>query len=138
MSNPLVSVIITNYNYGKYVGDAIKSALFQTYKPIEIIIVDDGSTDNSKVVIKPFLQNENVHFIKQNNQGQAKAKNKGSRLAKGNYVAFLDGDDVWVEDKLEKQMNLFSRSKIGVVYSDIMLINEEGQTVPSGYQKKYP
>jgi glycosyltransferase involved in cell wall biosynthesis len=102
---PLVSVIIPVYNGDRYLGEAIESALAQTYRPIEIIIVDDGSTDNSAQVAKRF--SPSVQYVHQPNSGLGAARNCGAGLAKGDYLAFLDADDIWMEDKLTLQMAVF-------------------------------
>lgn len=97
---PLVSAIITNYNYEVFIGDAIKSVLSQTYSKFELIIVDDGSTDNSRDIIESF-NDSRIKKIYQDNRGQASALNEGLRLASGSIVALLDSDDLWKDDKLD-------------------------------------
>jgi glycosyltransferase involved in cell wall biosynthesis len=101
----LVSVIIPVYNCERYLAEAIESVLAQTYRPIEIIVVDDGSTDGSAEVVKAF--GSSVHYCYQANSGIGGARNKGINLARGNFLAFLDADDLWVEDKLMQQMAVF-------------------------------
>ncbi|MCW5959741.1 MAG: glycosyltransferase [Pyrinomonadaceae bacterium] len=101
----MISVIIPNYNYGRFLGDAIQSVLDQTLQPIEIIIVDDGSTDNSVEIVKSF--GTKVKLIQQKNGGVGKARNTGARFSTGNLLAFLDADDIWFPHKLEKQVELF-------------------------------
>lgn len=104
MSNHLVSVIIPVYNAEKYVAEAIESVLPQRYKPIEIIAVDDGSTDSSAAIVKLFPA---VKYYFQTNAGISATRNQGIKQAKGDFLAFLDADDVWVEDKLALQMAAF-------------------------------
>lgn len=97
-----ISVVIPNYNYEKYVGEAIRSVLDQTWSNREIVVVDDGSTDDSVQVIQGF--GDKVRLIQQENQHLSAARNTGIRAAKGNWVAFLDSDDLWHPRKLELQV----------------------------------
>lgn len=125
---PLVSAIIATYNMAEYLPSAVQSALAQTYKNIEVIIVDDGSTDNTQEVAKKLLSDIRVKYIVQENKGQASAKNRGVYESKGEYIAFLDADDMWVSEKLDLQIPIFSRSKsVGVVYAKLKYIDEKGQ-----------
>lgn len=104
-SDLLVSVIIVNYNYGNFISSAIDSALAQTYKNIEVIVVDDGSTDNSREVIEQYSSNVIRKFKK--NGGQASAFNAGFELSSGDIICFLDSDDYFKPDKIEKIIALF-------------------------------
>lgn len=106
MDRALVSVIIPLYNCERFLAEAIDSALAQTYRPIEIIVVDDGSTDGSEDVAKSFKEPE-LRYYYQPNGGQGAARNQGARLARGSYFAFLDHDDVWLANKLSLQMAAF-------------------------------
>jgi len=100
---PLVSVILCNYNYERFIAEAIDSVLCQTYDNFELIIVDDGSTDNSRDVIRSY-SDQRIHFIAQKNQGQATAFNTAFGMARGEIISFLDSDDWWMPDKLEKSI----------------------------------
>jgi len=102
----LVSVIIPVYNYGRYLGEAIGSVLSQTYRPLEIIVVDDGSDDDSAAVARSFPQ---VRYIRRANGGVAAARNTGLAAAQGGVIAFLDADDIWSPRKLEKQVGYLRR-----------------------------
>ena len=104
---PLISVIIPVYNCERYLPEAIESVLAQTYRPIEIIVVDDGSTDNSGSIAKGF--GAKVRYYFQPNSGVSAALNQGIESAKGSFFAFLDADDLWVEDKLMHQMTVFEK-----------------------------
>ena len=104
MSFPLVSVIIPVYNCEKYVAEAIESVLAQTYPAIEVIVVDDGSTDKSSEIIKSFPE---VQYLFQNNAGTAAARNHGINVSRGEYLAFLDADDLWLPEKLTLQMAIY-------------------------------
>jgi glycosyltransferase involved in cell wall biosynthesis len=101
-NNALVSVIIPVHNCERYLAEAIESVLTQTYRPIEIIVVDDGSTDGSANVAKRFTPPVRYHFQPQSGAGAA--RNRGTELARGNFFAFLDADDLWLEKKLALQM----------------------------------
>ena len=92
MAHPLVTIVIDNHNYARYVGAAIESALAQTYQPIEIIVVDDGSTDGSRAVIAAYAGRITIIF--QNNRGQSGAFNTGYAASSGDIVMFLDSDDL--------------------------------------------
>ncbi|KAB0666489.1 glycosyltransferase [Oryzomonas japonica] len=134
---PKVSVVITCYNYGKYLDYCLGSVLGQTFKDIEIIVIDDGSSDNTEEVMSTYVKNPLVSYIKQENKGQAAAKNVGVRQAQGDFVAFLDADDLWDNNKLEMQMALFSRKQIGVVYSCARYIDEQGRKLDYRLESKY-
>ena len=132
---PCVSVVMATYNYGRYIGQAIRSVVDQTYIDWELVIVDDGSTDNTTEVVQAFLSDPRIQYLQQENQGQPKAKNRGVLAARGEFLAFLDADDMWASEKLSKQLPLFEHdARIGVTYTGLRLINEDGvivQTCPS-------
>jgi glycosyltransferase involved in cell wall biosynthesis len=125
---PTVSVIIPTYNRAIMVKDAIQSVLDQTYSDYEIIVVDDGSTDNTSQVINELRSHsEKVHYIYQENKGRSAARNIGVRAARGNYIAFLDSDDIFLPEKLSLQvMALESNRDFGMVYSHALLMDEDG------------
>lgn len=100
---PVISVVIPAYNIEQYIGRSIESALNQTAPPHEIIVIDDGSTDNTAEVIKKY---ESVKYIYQENVGVSAARNRGIEEAKGDWIAFLDADDEWMEDKLKLQIEI--------------------------------
>ncbi|HXQ69953.1 MAG TPA: glycosyltransferase family A protein [Pyrinomonadaceae bacterium] len=106
MKDNLVSVIIPVYNYERYLGEAIDSALSQTHKHLEVIVVDDGSTDRSAEVAKSFAD-RGVRYRHQDNAGIGPARNQGVELAQGKFLAFLDADDRWPEEKTELQLRAF-------------------------------
>ncbi len=99
---PLISCIIPVYNHELYVGETIESVLAQTYRPLEVIVVDDGSTDGTAAVVAGF--GDRVRYVYQNNAGPSVARNTGAALATGDYLAWLDSDDLWRADKLERQL----------------------------------
>ena len=137
MAQPKVSVVITCYNYGQYVETALQSVFSQTFQDFEIILVDDGSTDNSEEKIRPFLSDSRLKYIKQENSGQAKAKNRGINESSGEVIAFLDADDKWDKTKLEKQLPLFLNKDVGVVYSKAKYIDEYDHPVNIVLKDKY-
>lgn len=98
----LVSVVIPSFNYGRFVGDAVESALSQTHPDLEVIVVDDGSTDETQRVLKRF--GSRIRYVYQNNRGLSAARNTGIRLANGEWIALLDADDVWHRQKTEVQL----------------------------------
>ena len=111
---PLISAIVPCYNAERYVGDALRSILGQTYRPVEVLVVDDGSTDGSPAVIRSF--GDAVRGCRQVNAGVGAARNRGVALARGSFLAFLDADDVWPRGKLARQMAAFADDpSLGVV-----------------------
>lgn len=129
----LVSVVIATYNMGRYLPHAVGSALAQSYPEVEVVIVDDGSTDDTPDIVRQWRDHPRVRIHRQANGGQARAKNAGVRLSRGAFVAFLDADDTWLSDKLAWQMPLFEgRPELGVVYSDFERMDGLGQPLPQG------
>lgn len=125
MSDPKVSVIIPNYNYSQYLGEAIDSVLVQTVSDTEIIVVDDGSTDGSKEVLESY--GERITAVFQQNQGVSAARNHGVSLSKGEFVAFLDADDAWLPAKIERLLALFSDDpEIGLAHGGVVEIDGNG------------
>lgn len=128
MNYPKVSVIIPDYNGEKYIAEAIESALGQTYRNFEIIVVNDGSADNSYEKIKPYLPS--VKYIFQENQGVAAARNTGIKHSSGELIAFLDQDDLWLPEKLELQVDYLLRNPdVGLVHSNMSYIDEQGEPI---------
>ena len=129
--NPLVSVIIPTHNRAKYITKALDSVLFQSYQDFEIIIVDDGSTDNTKSVLESYLKDPRIVYIYQQNQKVSKARNNGAKRAKGEYIALLDSDDYWLDSrKLEKQVRFFEENPEYLLTSGgIVRIAESGQEI---------
>lgn len=126
-----VSVIIPAYNYAKFLPFAIESALNQTYSRVEIIVVDDGSTDETASVVKKY--GERVRYIYQQNSGLSAARNTGIKSAIFPYVAFLDADDCWEAEMLERGMGIFSQlsEEYAIVGCRAKYIDSEGNLLPS-------
>jgi glycosyltransferase involved in cell wall biosynthesis len=119
-----ISVIIPTYNYGCFIADAIGSVLEQTCRPDEIIVVDDGSTDETETVVRSF--GDRVLYIKQENAGVCAARNRGVSESKGDLIAFLDADDTWEPAKLEKQLAIFNADpEVGLVHCGMREFDSE-------------
>lgn len=115
-----ISVVIPTYNRAHVICEALDSVMAQTYKDFEVIIVDDGSTDDTSEKIKTYLSDNRVHYVKQKNAGAAAARNFGVSLAKGEVISFLDSDDLWKSEKLECEVSFFeSHPEVKVVFSDL-------------------
>jgi len=114
-SMPLVSVIIPAYNNEKHIGEAIDSVLRQDYSPLEIIVVDDGSTDRTPMIVSDY--GNRVVLLQQENQGSAVARNLGIKAARGRYIAFLDADDVWWKHKIRYQVAELRHNGHSMAYS---------------------
>jgi glycosyltransferase involved in cell wall biosynthesis len=126
MNNPLVSVIMPAYNAEKYITDSINSVIAQTYTEWEIIVIDDGSTDNTSSVVKKITEKDNrVKYIYQENGRQGKARNNGIRHSQGEYIAFLDADDLWVPEKVRIQVELLQTKKMDLVFSDSYIFEDK-------------
>jgi glycosyltransferase involved in cell wall biosynthesis len=122
------SVIVPTYNRADVLPSAIDSILAQTTKDFEIIIVDDGSTDNTREVLEPYLARPNIRYIYQENQKQAAARNNGILHSKSEYVGFLDSDDFWYPEKLELQIKtLEEHPEVGMVFSNQMMFNDDSE-----------
>lgn len=118
---PLVTVVITCYNYDKYVGEALDSVLEQTYKNLEIIIINDGSTDKSDEVIKKRIEKlPNITYIHHSNKGVVYTRNVGIRTAKGVYIVFLDADDKMPSDYIASNVNFAEKNKLDIVSTDLV------------------
>lgn len=120
--NDLVSIIMPSYNTAPYIRDTIQSVLDQTYQNWELIIVDDCSTDNTDEVIQPLLIDRRILYLKNDrNSGAAVSRNRALREAKGKWIAFLDSDDLWVPEKLEKQISFMEQNNYAFTYTDYMI-----------------
>ncbi len=115
----LVSIIMPSYNTGKYIEDSIKSVINQTYENWELIIVDDCSTDDTDLIVKPYLEDERIKYLKnEKNSGAAVSRNYALREAKGKWIAFLDSDDLWHPEKLERQIAFMEENDYKFTYTD--------------------
>lgn len=124
--HPLISIILPAYNAEKYIGEAINSILNQTYRNFELIIVNDGSTDNTESEILK-IKDDRIQYLFQKNQGMALALNKGISIAKGDFIARQDADDISIKERLEKQINFLIQNKdYALIGTCAKIINENG------------
>ena len=122
----LVSIIMPSYNTASFIGESIQSVLAQSYKDWELIIVDDCSPDNTDEVVKPYLSDERIKYIKNDrNSGAAVSRNRALREAKGKWIAFLDSDDLWMPDKLKKQISFMEKNGYHFSYTNYAEIDTE-------------
>jgi glycosyltransferase involved in cell wall biosynthesis len=135
LNQPLISVIIPAYNAEEFIAKTLESVLSQTYQNIEILVVDDGSTDTTAEIIKSFAQKDRrIILLQQSNAGVATARNLAYLHSKGEYIAPIDADDIWYPQNLEKQVECLTKSEpfVGVVYSWSLDINE-GDLLTGGF-----
>lgn len=126
----LVSIIMPSYNTANFIEESIKSVLDQTYTNWELIIVDDCSKDNTDKVVKKYLKDKRIKYIKnEKNSGAAFSRNYALREAKGKWIAFLDSDDLWNPDKLEKQINFMEKNNYSFSYTSYKEINENSESL---------
>lgn len=129
--SPAVSIVTTTYNYGHYLGSMIESVLAQTFGDWELILVDDGSTDNTRDVVDGYRAERRIQYHGGSRQGLAAARNKGIALSQAPLVALLDADDLWMPTKLARQVPLFAADpRVGVVYSRRLLMGPAGEDLP--------
>lgn len=131
MINGLVSVIVPAYNCEKFIGETIASVLAQTYKNWEMIIVDDKSSDSTRdIILASAKQDTRIkYYFLQENSGAAVARNTAMERAKGEYMAFLDSDDIWLPEKLEKQLSFMKENDVAFSSTSYELIDEESKTL---------
>ncbi len=135
-SSPLISVIIPMYNTKNYIEKTIKSVLTQTYDNLEVIIVDDGSTDaGAEIVQALMLKDSRIKYVFQSNQGVSAARNNAIEHSTGEYLAFLDSDDIWLPEKLQKQMNRIISTNMDACYCGYQYFCDDvmGKTFPERY-----
>ena len=127
-----VSIILPTYNRAGYIRDAIESVLKQTYGNFKLMIVDDGSTDNTEQVVAPYLSDKRVRYMKQPNSGAAAARNYGLTVREGDFVAFIDSDDIWEPEKLGIQVSIMAAlPEVALVCSDFSSITKSGSVEES-------
>jgi len=136
---PKVSVIMPTYNRAETLPDALESLLAQTYLDFEVIVVDDGSTDNTRAVVEEYCKKDSrIIYYYQENKERSAARNQGIRLSRGEYIAFLDSDDVYLPEKLEKQVAILDSVRDSdFVYCYYKLMDRTGNPVESGDSPAY-
>lgn len=122
----LVSIIMPSYNTGAFIGETIQSVLAQTYENWELIIVDDCSTDNTDSIVAAYDDHRIQYLKNERNSGAAVSRNRALREAKGKWIAFLDSDDRWLPEKLEKQIQFMEKNKYSFSYTNYEEIDENG------------
>ena len=135
MNTPLVSVIIPVYNGERFLSAALDSVFAQDYRPMEVIVVDDGSTDHTAEIVSNYTE---VRYLHQANQGPGAARNTGIAVAHGEFVAFLDADDIWLPKKLNTQMGyLLEHPQVGYVIARMHFILETGIEWPAHWDREH-
>ena len=125
-----VTIVLPAYNASEYLTETINSVLSQTYADFELLVIDDGSTDNTRDIVNDFCQRDSrIRLISQKNQGVSVARNNGIKMARGEYIAFLDSDDLWVPDKLAKHVeHLTANPKLGLSFARVEFITFDGKS----------
>ncbi|MDL0429704.1 glycosyltransferase [Marinobacter sp. TBZ242] len=136
--NPLVSIITPTFNRSDYLPEAIDSVLGQTYQNFELVIIDDGSTDGTKALMNAYLEDQRIRYIYQSNQGQSVARNKGIAESNGEFICFLDSDNAWCPNKLDRSIMEFRNfPEADIVYGDIILIDEKSVEIGKSNMKRH-
>lgn len=136
--HPLVSIITPTYNRADFLKQTIESVLAQSYKNIEHVIIDDGSTDNTKALIEKYLDTGKVRYFYQDNSGQSVARNKGLKEAEGDFVCFLDSDDYFLPKKVEQQIQAFQNNPtVDLAYGDYIFVDANGSTLNEENMTRY-
>lgn len=132
MDSPVVSVIMPAFNAEKYIGESIRSVISQTFQLWELIVVDDGSTDGTADIVRSLSSTDaRIKYFFQENSRQGKAKNLGFKQSQGEYIAFLDADDLWMNEKLEVSLRELSQKNCSLLFTDCYIF--EGET-PDNFQ----
>lgn len=137
MSTPLLSIIIPTYNSERFISQTIQSIITQTHKNFELIIINDGSTDNSKEIIESFNDSRIKYYENPENKGIVFTRNYGLQLAKGDYIGMVDSDDIVYPEKFEEQIAFLEKNKdFGMVGSWVKFIDEDGKRLPGSWKLK--
>ena len=130
MIDNLVSIIMPSWNTAQFIAESIQSVINQTYKNWELLIVDDCSTDDTDNIVEPFLTDARIKYFKnEKNSGAALTRNRAMREAKGEWIAFLDSDDLWMPEKLEKQIRFMNEHNYTLSFTEYEKIDEENRTL---------
>lgn len=124
---PVVSVVMAAKNYARFLPTAVESVLAQSFTDWELLVIDDGSTDETPAAVRPFLRDRRIRYVRSDRLGQSRAKNLGANLSRGEFIAYLDADDAWLPRKLEMQLSLLrENSAVGVCFCRRLLVDEAG------------
>jgi len=129
-TGPLVSIIVPAYNSGEFISKVIDSALNQTYRNAEIVVVDDGSTDNTREILDPYIQNRQIRYFYHSNAGHGAARNRGIEHSRGEFICFLDHDDLMIPDSVESRLSAFEKYPgLEFVFTDCrkVFVNDIGE-----------
>lgn len=127
MMDNLVSIIMPSWNTAQFIAESIQSVINQTYKNWELLIVDDCSTDDTDNIVEPFLTDARIKYFKnEKNSGAALTRNRAMREAKGEWIAFLDSDDLWMPEKLEKQIRFMNEHNYTLSFTEYEKIDGGG------------
>ncbi|WP_050030458.1 glycosyltransferase family A protein [Verrucomicrobium sp. BvORR034] len=126
-SSPVVSVVIPAYNHAEYILACLDSVFKQSYRDFEILLIDDGSPDQTADMVRPFVSDGTIRYFRQENSGQAQARNRGLQEARGKYIAYLDDDDLWPSDKLEWQVAALEANSWCAVGGTVEVLGEPSQ-----------
>ncbi len=133
--SPLISVVIVNYNYRRFLAQAIDSALAQTHPQVEVIVVDDGSNDGSLALLESY--GARIRWFEHQQLGVSAARNRGIAECGGAFVAFMDADDYWRPDKLAKQLQQFDDARVGMVYCGLQYVDESGKPLSTNTEGRF-
>lgn len=137
-ATPLVSVVVPAFNQGRYLADAIHSAVSQTYTNLEVIVVDDGSTDDTRDIVRR-ISDPRLRYVHQENRGLSAARNTGIRHALGSFLSFLDADDLFCSEKLARLLNAFvEKPELGFVAGQAILVDEQGVPLGERFERPVP
>ena len=129
VNQPTIDIIIPNFNKAKYLNQCLNSIISQTYKNWKIFLIDDNSKDNSKNILKQFEGNKNIEiFYLDENKGPSFCRNIGLEKSSSELIAFMDSDDIWPENKLEKQINEMLKNNYNFTYTDFYFFFENNQS----------
>ena len=133
---PTVSVVLATFNYGRFLAESMRSVLDQTFEDLELVVVDDGSTDETAEVLKAFGHDRRLTYVRQAHRGPGAAFNRGLARARGRYVALHAADDAWLPTKLARQVAVLdSQPHVGLVYTDTFIVDADGQPLRRHFEK---
>lgn len=133
----MVSVVVTAYNYAEFLPCCLESVLGQTHADLDVVVVDDGSTDNTRQVVEPYLADARLRYVYQENAGQSSAKNRGVRESRSELVAFVDADDVCLPERIARQLPLFDDPEVGVGYARRRIVDAQNRQFPFDHPTLY-